>query len=204
MITFGETRRCLGSDPESARVWDKYQSWLLADSLRLDPDCRWCPRPGCGTPMIGDRSRPMMICPKSGCHFSFCFNCKEEWHADTTCERYQQWKIDNGGGDAKFDEWAAQNTKVCPNCRAHTEKNGGCNHMTCQACKHNWCWLCNGPYKSGACLSVHALIEEWQIEKFIVCLKCASFSWLYICVCSYLSGHYALDESSPCHGKQFS
>lgn len=33
-------------------------------------------------------------------------------------------------------------TKPCPHCGAHTEKNGGCMHMTCIKCKMDWCWLC--------------------------------------------------------------
>lgn len=34
--------------------------------------------------------------------------------------------------------------KECPisNCKTLTEKNGGCNHMTCRTCKGHWCWIC--------------------------------------------------------------
>ena len=28
--------------------------------------------------------------------------------------------------------------KRCPRCKIYTEKNGGCNHMTCISCKYQW------------------------------------------------------------------
>ena len=39
--------------------------------------------------------------------------------------------------------------KRCPRCKIYTEKNEGCNHMTCVSCKYQWCWLCEGEYKYG-------------------------------------------------------
>ena len=46
--------------------------------------------------------------------------------------------------------------KKCPCCKLYTEKNKGCNHMTCAECKYMWCWLCLGEYtddhyKEGKC-----------------------------------------------------
>jgi hypothetical protein len=148
-LRFSEVKRCLRGDPESVAAWEKYQDFLLEGSLRLDPNCRWCPRPGCGVPLIGDPSRPMMVCQSEKCRFAYCFNCKEPWHADVSCEAYQCWKRENNEGEKRYAAWAKQNTKLCPQCRVPIEKNGGCNHMTCGACKFNWCWLCNGSYQSG-------------------------------------------------------
>ena len=35
----------------------------------------------------------------------------------------------------------------CPGCGRTIEKNGGCNHMTCRACKTEFCWICRQNYK---------------------------------------------------------
>ena len=42
--------------------------------------------------------------------------------------------------------WMAQNSRPCPQCGVNIEKNDGCNHMTCHHCKHDFCWICMGPW----------------------------------------------------------
>jgi hypothetical protein len=34
----------------------------------------------------------------------------------------------------------------CPKCGVLIQKNGGCNHMVCGKCKHEFCWLCLGSF----------------------------------------------------------
>ena len=38
--------------------------------------------------------------------------------------------------------------QVCPKCQICIEKNGGCNHMQCYGCKHDFCWMCLGDWKT--------------------------------------------------------
>ena len=52
--------------------------------------------------------------------------------------------------DQDFEKWKkGKIVKQCPHCKFWTEKNEGCNHMTCVECKYQWCWLCLGKYESG-------------------------------------------------------
>ena len=52
--------------------------------------------------------------------------------------------------DKEFEEWKSHKiVKRCPYCKIWTEKNEGCNHMTCVECKFQWCWLCQKEYKYG-------------------------------------------------------
>ena len=37
----------------------------------------------------------------------------------------------------------------CPKCSVYIEKNGGCRHMTCTRCVHEFCWYCLAPYVKG-------------------------------------------------------
>lgn len=112
LITLPEVRRVV-----DRKLFDKYETFLLEAHLKLDPNCRWCSRPGCGTPMIGHPSVPMMRCPRDGCGFTYCYNCKEAWHADITCEQYQKWKEENANAENRFEEWRKKNTKSCPSCK---------------------------------------------------------------------------------------
>ena len=60
------------------------------------------------------------------------------------CEMMENWleKIKTDDTSKASDIWVARNTKKCPSCKSPVNKNGGCNHMTCGICRHEFCWLC--------------------------------------------------------------
>jgi hypothetical protein len=136
ILSYQEIRQLI-----SQEVFDRYETFLLRETLADDPDSVWCARPGCSMAMIANGGM-MMTCPSESCAFSFCRSCKEPWHADSTCEQHKQWKIDNGQADNLYENWARENTKNCPSCLRPIQKNGGCNHMTCSHCRHEFCWVC--------------------------------------------------------------
>merc|ERR1712157_669481 len=49
-------------------------------------------------------------------------------------------------GESETANWILANTKSCPKCSSRIEKNQGCNHMSCQQCKYEFCWICLAPW----------------------------------------------------------
>jgi len=132
----------------SEDAFRKYEQFCFFAALKEDPMVRWCANPkGCGNALICDTTRTkQVICTE--CKYEFCFDCNEPWHTGT-CEDYQKWKVENGKEDKAFKKWANENSKQCPGCKARTQKNTGCNHMTCSNCKMEWCWICDRQAGSG-------------------------------------------------------
>lgn len=46
------------------------------------------------------------------------------------------------------DDVVSTMTKKCPKCKAPIERNDGCNHMTCQICKYQFCYVCEEPWST--------------------------------------------------------
>jgi hypothetical protein len=65
---------------------------------------------------------------------SFCSQCNQAYHFQSPCDQDQEIK--------NFATYSGYIVKKCPRCRVWTEKNEGCNHMTCKICQYSWCWLC--------------------------------------------------------------
>lgn len=122
---------------------EKYDKFVLNNSLDSMPDVRYCPK--CNVAMVIEIGNPRMTCPDEMCQYASCDQCKVEWHAGSTCDEYQQWAVENAQADDKFEEWKAKvGAKPCPHCGKLTEKKSGCNKMTCR-CKKSWCWMCGVP-----------------------------------------------------------
>ena len=121
---------------ENKDLLSKFQRYKKNQEIMNDPNSKFCPIKGCdsyGTRK--DASEKYIKCKKG---HKFCFVCLKGWHGDEGCDKeiekdFQLWKKDKV-------------VKRCPNCEMWTEKNEGCNHMTCVSCKFQWCWLCEKKY----------------------------------------------------------
>ena len=126
---------------------DRYQVLLMRTYVDDKENLKWCPGPDCENAVDCavkknelDRIVPSVTCY---CKHRFCFGCTSNDHQPAPCSLVKQW-LKKCEDDSETANWISANTKECPKCSSTIEKNGGCNHMTCRKCKHEFCWMCMG------------------------------------------------------------
>lgn len=130
----------------------KFESYQLRNFVEVNGTSRWCPGPGCervaalhsSSGIFHDSDNVVACC--DSCMTQFCIKCGEEPHSPLNCKSLENWKI-KCNNESETANWILANTKPCPKCRSRIEKNQGCNHMTCQKCKYEFCWICCGDWK---------------------------------------------------------
>lgn len=127
----------------SASKKEKFQQWLMDCLIQGSRSLKWCPYPHCNYAVeyrSGGAKEILCFCGQS-----FCFKCGNEGHRPASCDVVEQWLLKNST-DSENVNWIIANTKRCPKCNVHIEKNQGCNHMTCRNCRYDFCWLCKGDW----------------------------------------------------------
>ncbi|KAJ1655978.1 hypothetical protein IWQ61_004365 [Dispira simplex] len=133
----------------SSADFARYQNLLLRSYVSENDTMRWCTAPGCEyiiechTPQSALSSTvPTVRCK---CGHAFCFGCGLDDHQPCLCILVRKW-LKKCSDESETSTWISINTQECPRCQAVIEKNGGCNHMTCRKCHHEFCWVCLGPW----------------------------------------------------------
>eukprot|EP01090_Pellita_catalonica_P006992 TRINITY_DN1745_c0_g1_i2.p1 TRINITY_DN1745_c0_g1~~TRINITY_DN1745_c0_g1_i2.p1 ORF type:complete len:560 (+),score=88.12 TRINITY_DN1745_c0_g1_i2:95-1774(+) len=147
------------------RTFTQYDTFLRDREIDKDKNMMWCRTPGCGNAMVLNKAMyPMYICYK--CLGSWCLACDIPWHGDLTCKQWKDFlalekhKKDYDVKDfVMFQRWLKNHAQECPNCKSAIEKNGGCNHMTCANCGHEFCWLCLARY-------THSHFSDTKCDQF--------------------------------------
>jgi len=129
-------------DDESKR---KYSFFYLRSFVEGSKLLQWCPAPGCTKAVECFDASSSSLNVACSCGFEFCFNCGEECHRPVNCAMRRKWIIKNSAESENLN-WILANSKPCPKCKRPIEKYHGCMHMTCVLCKHEFCWLCLGPW----------------------------------------------------------
>jgi len=149
-LFLSELRRIFSDD----KLFLKYQQYLI--------DMIWCPRCHHSIIYIPSESQsgnhPSFV-ECLYCQFTFCRRCQESWHPQIQCPKEEiiQQIIQNGDQNSvqlnKIElkkvlveieniQTIEKCSKPCPSCNVRIEKNGGCQHMHCRACKIHFCWVC--------------------------------------------------------------
>ncbi|XP_040579464.1 potential E3 ubiquitin-protein ligase ariadne-2 [Lepeophtheirus salmonis] len=125
---------------------EKFKKHSFQDYVRSHPLLRFCP--GLNCKYLIKAKVPLakrIIC--THCKTSFCFMCGLDYHAPTDCETIKRW-LTKCADDSETANYISAHTKDCPKCNICIEKNGGCNHMQCVNCKHDFCWMCLGDWRT--------------------------------------------------------
>lgn len=124
----------------------KYFQVITNEFVLSNRMLRWCPGKDCvnAIEMIDLVKQPAVRCL---CGHHFCFSCSHFVHDLISCEVMKKFELLKSKDFASAN-WIASNCKQCPKCKSEINKNGGCNHMTCRQCSHEFCWICNSDWRT--------------------------------------------------------
>ena len=163
---------------EDQTLIDKYKKFKFRIDIIKDDNKNPCPHPDCESFLEKSKVSKYVKC-KNG-HY-YCFDCLKPPHGKKPCLSL----------DSKFFLWQkSKNIKRCPKCKIFIEKNEGCNHITCNNCQLQWCWLCEGEYTyehytSGQCQG-HQFTRADNIKQANIC--CFTMQKLFPCYYTKIIG----------------
>ncbi|KAF7325537.1 RBR-type E3 ubiquitin transferase [Mycena kentingensis (nom. inval.)] len=138
-------------------TYTRFEELLVRHYVGLVPALKFCPYPSCtntvSCPAAASRSTLTTVSQEllkatTGKEHTFCFGCViDSDHRPVICAVALLW-LKKCRDDSETANWIKGNTKECPKCVSTIEKNGGCNHMTCRKCTHEFCWVCMGPWSA--------------------------------------------------------
>jgi len=129
---------------------ERYEFFYLKNFIEITKNLSFCPSPNCGNVLrySGHSKTEILEC---SCGARFCVGCSNEAHNPITCKQFEKWnaKLMDEGASLKLLHTIA---KCCFHCGMPTERNQGCNHMTCRreagGCGGEWCYVCCGDWKT--------------------------------------------------------
>jgi len=134
------------SQVTKSSVRERYIHLCFLNYVRCHPNLRFCPGPNCPIVIKAMESvAKNTVCV--ACKSRFCFKCGNSYHAPTDCDTIKRW-LTKCADDSETANYISAHTKDCPKCNICIEKNGGCNHMQCYNCKHDFCWMCLGDWRT--------------------------------------------------------
>jgi len=145
----GNPPHFLSEDEVKASLSDSelnhYQLLILRRILMQQDEYKICPAKKCNYIGWTDKKCPNQL---------ICEQCETKWidpslKGNTLGLFENCYKLITGKEiDILSDIWKDTWTKKCPKCSYSIEKNGGCNHMKCENCHYEFCWICMNEYNN--------------------------------------------------------
>ncbi|KAG8240292.1 hypothetical protein J437_LFUL012769 [Ladona fulva] len=123
-------------------------------TLANDPNFRWCTK--CSSGFFADPRQKRLACPD--CKSVTCASCSRPWakqHEGVSCELFAQWLEENdpatqAAGLARHLAESSEAMLSCPHCNSRFAlARGGCMHLTCPQCRHEFCSGCGQTFAMG-------------------------------------------------------
>ena len=165
---------------------EKYNKFKKRAEIINDKNKKLCPKADCDSFLTKSKKSKYVKCEHG---HEYCFDCLNPPHGNKPCEL----KLEK-----QFMKWKkGKRVKRCPRCHIYTEKNEGCNHMTCISCKYQWCWLCEGEYKyqhykSGKCKG-HQFTRADNLEEALKYSNAFGLHKIFKCVFRQVNGPFDFD-----------
>ena len=163
----------------------KYKKFKKRAEIIKDKNKKICPNPDCESFLQKSSTSKYVECENG---HKYCFDCLKPPHGNNSCDQTLE---------KQFLKWKkGKRVKRCPRCQMYTEKNEGCNHMTCISCKYQWCWLCEGEYRydhyeSGKCRGLQFTRAD---NLKCICFKSFGLHKIFKGVYPDISGYVPFDE----------
>lgn len=127
---------------EDPRLKVKYQQIVANGFVQNHRLMKWCPTAKCHNAVLLETG-VVSESVRCTCGTWFCFHCHNISHDPVPCDMLKEWaKVK--AEDFEAHDWILRHTKPCPGCKINIQKQGGCMHMTCSKCRHEFCWTCMG------------------------------------------------------------
>jgi hypothetical protein len=121
-----------------AKAGHEYEAHLCNMDILTSGHYVHCIRLDCGR-VMGIDSIGLCGVGTCACGTHMCWRCRSEPHAPLSCSGQLAWAFVDQ--DRRNVAWTFANTTKCPKCKVNVEKNGGCNHISCN-CGCHFCWAC--------------------------------------------------------------
>ena len=172
---------------DDKKLLDKYKKFKKRANIINDKNKRQCPSPDCDSFLEKSKTTKYVKCENG---HEYCFECLKPPHGKLKCDLLME---------KEFSKWKKhKRVKRCPKCKIYTEKNEGCNHMTCVNCKYQWCWLCEEKYtydhySSGKCKG-HQFTRADNVKEANRSICCITLNTFFPCFYKEVHGSLGFEH----------